>query len=205
MKKKALAISVALSLATLISTPGAHADAAKPGQSMTHIKTVAGLTEKLESVGVILYVQGGATAAVIGDSIATPTSQIVFHIPVTATKAGVEHLGSTIAFFNTVNNKVVQLRNPVIDLKAGVIRAVVPQAGTTAIPVLTIANAAELKAKVTNDRKAKLRKTLYAGATLNLAPQIGTTLNSALGLADGTIAEGATFATADVSLYTAIK
>lgn len=205
MKKKALAISVALSLAAFISAPSAHADAPKPGQSMTHIKTVAGLVEKMEGAGVIFYVQGGATAAVIGDSMASPNSQYVFHIPVTGTKSGVEHLGSTIAFFNTTINKLVQLRNPVIDLKAGVIRAVVPQVGTSAIPVLTIANAAELKAKVTNDRKAKLRKTFYAGATLNLAPQIGTTLNSALGLADGTMAEGSTFATADISLYSAIK
>ena len=205
MKKKALAITAALSLVTLISTPTAQADAPKPGQSMTHIKTVAGLVEKLESVGVILYVQGGATSALIGDSMASPNGQIVFHIPVTGTKSGVEHLGSTIAFFNSANNKVVLLRNPVIDLKDGVIRAVVPQAGTTPTAVLTISNASQLKAKITNDRKAKLRKTAYVGATLTLAPQIGTTLNTLLGLPESTIGEAATFATADVSLYSAIK
>ncbi|MGI9199403.1 MAG: hypothetical protein ACR2I9_06855, partial [Candidatus Nanopelagicaceae bacterium] len=60
-------IATAAFLASASITP-AVADAAKPGQSMTHIKTVSGITSTLEGAGVIMYVQGGATAAIIGDS-----------------------------------------------------------------------------------------------------------------------------------------
>ena len=116
---------------TFISTSlvSASADSAKPGQSMTHMKTGAGLASTLEAAGVVLYVQGGATASVIGDSIGAAAGQYVFHIPITSNKSGVQHLGSNIVFFNTANNAQLQLRNPVIDLGKGVITATVPQAG----------------------------------------------------------------------------
>jgi len=58
---------------------GASADA-KANQSMTHIKTVPGLTSLLEGAGVVMYVQGGATAGVIGDSLDAANSQMVFHV-----------------------------------------------------------------------------------------------------------------------------
>lgn len=200
-RKKVLASAIALTLLTSLGMGSAHADAAKPGQSMTHIKTVPGLTSLLEGAGVIVYVQGGATAAVIGDSLDAANSQMVFHVPVTNTKAGVAHVGSNIVFHNTTNNKQVQLRNPLIDLKAGTISAVIPQAGPDAMVALTITNATALKAKVTNDKKAKLRTTKYVGATLSLAPGIAAALNSLLGLPAGSLPDGAAFATADVSIY----
>ena len=134
------------------SMASASADAAKPGQSMTHMKTGAGLSAALEAAGVVLYVQGGATASVIGDSISSANGQYVFHIPITANKAGVQHVGSNIVFFNTANNSQLQLRNPVIDLTKGAVTATVPQAGNQTLDVLTITNASTLKAKVTNDR-----------------------------------------------------
>jgi len=81
--------AIAMSSLLLIGSSGtAFADAAKPGQSMTHMKTAAGVASTLEAAGVILYVQGGATAAVIGESLGEATSQVVFHIPITANKAG---------------------------------------------------------------------------------------------------------------------
>lgn len=199
--KKILAGSLALTLLTSLGINSATADSAKPGQSMTHIKTVAGLTSLLESAGVIMYVQGGATSAVIGDSLNDAKSQMVFHVPVTNTKSGVAHIGSNIVFHNTTNDKQVQLRNPLIDLKAGTISAVIPQASTTAMVALSITNGAALKAKVTNDKKAKLRTTKYEGATLSLAPGIAAALVSLLGLPAGALPEGAAFATADVTLY----
>lgn len=200
-RTKVLASAIALTLLTSLGMGSAHADAAKPGQSMTHIKTVPGLTSLLESAGVIMYVQGGATAAVIGDSLDAANSQMVFHVPVTNTKSGVAHVGSNIVFHNTANNKQVQLRNPLIDLKAGTISAVIPQAGTDAMVALTITNASALKAQVTNDKKAKLRTTKYTGAALSLAPGIAAALNSLLGLPAGSLPDGAAFATADVSIY----
>ena len=54
---------------------------------MTHIKTVAGLTSTLESAGVVLYSKGGATSAAIGDSLASPKDQVVFHVPITNSKS----------------------------------------------------------------------------------------------------------------------
>jgi hypothetical protein len=93
--------AIAMSSLLLMSSSGtAVADAAKPGQSMTHMKTAPGIASTLEAAGVILYVQGGATAAVIGESLSEATSQVVFHIPITANKAGVQHVGSNIIFFN---------------------------------------------------------------------------------------------------------
>lgn len=203
MRKKLLAASTAIALMT--GSGAAFADASKPGQSMTHIKTVAGIASTLEGAGVILYVQGGATAAVMGESIGSSDGQVVFHIPITGTKTGVEHVGSNIVFFNTTNNKQVQLRNPLIDLKKGEISAVIPQAGGQATPVLKITNASDLKAAITNDRKAQLKTTAYKGAALSLAPGIGAALNTLLGLPEGSIPEGLAFATADVSLYSKLK
>ncbi len=188
-------------IVALISMGQASADSAKPGQSMTHMKTAAGLTSLLESAGVVLYVQGGATAAIMGESISSPDGQIVFHIPVTANKSGVQHIGSNIVFFNTANNKQVQLRNPVINLVTGEVTAVVPQAENKSMAILKITNATTLKAAITNDRKASLRTTSYKGATLVLAPGISTALTSLLELPAGSLPDGASFGSADVSLY----
>jgi len=199
-------IAIAMSSLLLIGSSGAAvADAAKPGQSMTHMKTAAGVVSTLEAAGVILYVQGGATAAVIGENLSAPTSQVVFHIPVTANKAGVQHVGSNIIFFNTANNQFLTLRNPVIDLAKGVVSAIVPQAGNTKIDILTITNASTAKPKITNDRKAKLRTTAYTGTTLVLAPGVAETIASVLGLPAGSLPDGLAFGTADVSLYTKLK
>jgi hypothetical protein len=179
---------------------GASADA-KANQSMTHIKTVAGLTSLLEGAGVVMYVQGGATAGVIGDSLDAANSQMVFHVPVTATKGGVAHVGSNIVFHNTANNKQVVLRNPLIDLAKGTVSAVIPQAGMDPMVALSITNGSDIKPKVTNDRKAKLRTTVYPGAALSLAPGIAAAIVSLLGLPEGALPDGAAFATADVTIY----
>jgi hypothetical protein len=202
MRKSITAISAAIAL--IVTSNVAFADAAKPGQSMTHIKTIAGISSTLENAGVILYVQGGATAGVIGESVSAADGQVVFHVPITGTKGGVQHIGSNIVFFNTTNNKQVQLRNPLIDLKKGVISAVIPQASDKAMDALTITNASTLKATVTNDRKAALKTTAYKGAALSLAPGIAGALVSLLGLPEGSLPEGLAFATADVTLYSAI-
>ena len=203
MRKILIAIGTVISLVT--SSNIALADAAKPGQSMTHMKTFAGISSTLENQGILLYVQGGATAAVIGDSISSPEGQVVFHIPITGTKSGVRHIGSNIVFFNSVNNKQVQLQNPIIDLSKGVITAVIPQGTGQSTTVLQITNAADLKATVTNDRKALLKTTAYKGVALSLAPGIGTSLTTLLGLTAGAIPENLAFATADVSLYSKLK
>lgn len=179
----------------------AQADAPKPGASMTHMKTGAGLASTLEAAGIVMYVQGGATASVIGDSIGVPTGQYVFHIPVTANKSGVQHLGSNIVFFNTANNNQLQLRNPVINLKTGIVTATVPQAENQSLTILTITNAAALKPKVTTDKKAALKKTAYVGATLSLAPGIAAAISSILGLPANSLPEAAAFGSADVTLY----
>jgi hypothetical protein len=198
--------AIAMSSLLLMSSSGtAVADAAKPGQSMTHMKTAPGVASTLEAAGVILYVQGGATAAVIGESLSEATSQVVFHIPITANKAGVQHVGSNIIFFNTANNQHLTLRNPVIDLAKGVVSATIPQAGNAKVDVLTITNASTAKPKITNDRKAKLRTTAYAGTTLVLAPGVAATIASVLGLPAGSLPDGLAFGTADVSLYTKLK
>lgn len=196
------AIATAFISTSMVS---ASADSAQPGQSMTHMKTGAGLSAALEAAGVVLYVQGGATASVIGDSISSTNGQYVFHIPITANKSGVQHVGSNIVFFNTANNAQIQLRNPVIDLTKGVVTATVPQAGNQTLDVLTITNASTLKAKTTNDRKAKLRTTAYAGATLSLAPGIAAAISTILVLPANSLPDAAAFGSADVTLYRAIK
>lgn len=199
-------IAIAVSSFVLVATPNAaFADAAKPGQSMTHMKTAVGVASTLEAAGVVLYVQGGATAAVIGESLSTTTSQIVFHIPVTANKSGVQHTGSNIIFFNTANNQYLTLKNPVIDLAKGVVSATIPQAGDAKVDVLTITNASQAKPKITNDKKAKQRTTAYTGATLVLAPGVAATIASVLGLPAGSLPDGLSFATADVTLYSKTK
>jgi hypothetical protein len=205
MRLKNLVVFALATAFVSTSIASAAADAAKPGQSMTHMKTGAGLSSTLEAAGVVLYVQGGATASVIGDSISAAGGQYVFHIPITANKAGVQHLGSNIVFFNTANNSQLQLRNPVIDLAKGVVTATVPQAGNQTLDILTITNASTLKAKVTNDRKAKLRTTAYTGATLSLAPGIAAAISTILSLPANSLPEAAAFGSADVSLYSKIK
>jgi hypothetical protein len=205
VKRKLFSGIVAVGLVAISGLTPAAADAAKPGQSMTHIKTLPGITKVLEGAGVILYAQGGATSGVIGDSIAADAGQVVLHVPITGTKSGVAHAGSNIIFFNTANDKSLTLRNPIIDLPAGTITAVIPQANNAAVAVLKITNAAELKAVVTNDRKAKLRTTAYKGAALSLAPGVAATVASLLGLPEGALPDGLAFATADVTLYGKIK
>jgi hypothetical protein len=201
MRNRILVLVSLLSLSFAVCIPPASADGPKPGQSMTHMKSAVGLSAALEAAGVILYVQGGATSSVIGDSIASADGQIVFHIPITSNKSGVQHLGSNIVFFNTSNNLQLQLRNPVINLKTGVISAVIPQAANASMTVLTITNAGTLKAKVTTDRKAGLRTTLYANAALAIAPGVGAAISGILGLPEGALPDGTKFGTADVTLY----
>jgi hypothetical protein len=195
---------VGVALVTLAGVAPASADAAKPGQSMTHMKTAAGLSALLEGAGVVIYVQGGATSSVMGDSIASANGQHIFHIPVTSTKSGVQHLGSNIVFFNTANNKQVQLKNPVIDLATGQVSAIVVQAENKSMPILTITNASTLNAEVSNDRKAGSKATAYKAAALSLAPGIGAALTSLLGLPEGSLPEGAGFGSADVTIYSKI-
>ena len=202
MRKSLIAVATVLSLA--LSPSIALADAAKPGQSMTHMKTVAGVSSTLEAQGILLYAQGGATAAVVGDSIGSTNGQVVFHIPITNSKTGVNHIGSNIVFFNSSNNKVVQLRNPVIDLKLGVVTAVIPQRSNEAVTVFQITNAANLKATVSNDRRTKLRTKTYSLA-LSLSAGIGNELSSLLGVPAGSIPENLAFATADVGLYSKLR
>ena len=198
----AIAIVLVLSFSNLST---AAADSAKPGQSMTHMKTAAGVTSTLEAAGVILYVQGGATSAVIGENLSAATSQVVFHIPVTANKAGVQHIGSNIIFFNTANNQYLTLRNPVIDFAKGIVSAIVPQAAGAKVDVLTITNASTAKPKITNDKNTKLRTTAYTGTTLVLAPGVAATIASVLGLPAGSLPDGLAFGTADVTLYSKFK
>jgi hypothetical protein len=117
----------------------------------------------------------------------------------------VEHTGSNIVFFNSANNKKVELKNPLIDLSKGTISAVIPQGTGEVTVALQITNASGLKATVTNDRKALLKTTAYKGVALSLAPGIGDALTSLLGLPAGSIPENLAFATADVSLYSVLK
>jgi hypothetical protein len=201
MRRLASLVSASCLVAAVVlpTAAPALADSGKPGQSMTHITTVEGMAPALEKTGVILYTKGGATSAVVGDSIAAPTSQVVFHVPITSSKGTVKHLGSVLALFNTTSDKQVELRNPVIDLKAGVVRAGVG-AGPVAT-VFTITNAKALKPKVTKDPATGNRVTAYSGARLAFAPGIADVVVSALGLPAGSLADGAQFATADVTLH----
>ena len=203
MRKTLVGIATVISL--VASSNVAFADAAKPGQSMTHMKTLAGISATLEGQGILLYVQGGATSAVAGESVSSVDGQVVFHIPVTGAKNGVKHVGSNIVFFNSANNKQVQLKNPIIDLSKGTISAVIPQGTGEATTVLQITNASTLKPVVTKDRKTSLKTTAYKGAALSLAPGIGAALSSLLELPEGSIPENLAFATADVSLYSKLK
>jgi|LauGreDrversion4_2_1035121.scaffolds.fasta_scaffold102854_2 hypothetical protein len=203
MRKTLVGIATVISLVT--SSNIAFADAAKPGQSMTHIKTLAGISADLEGKGILLYVQGGATSAVAGESISSADGQVVFHIPVTGAKKGVKHVGSNIVFFNTANNKQVQLKNPIIDLEKGTVSAVIPQGSGEVTTVLQITNASTLTPAVTKDRKTSLKTTAYKGVALSLAPGIGAALSTLLELPEGSIPENLAFATADVSLYSALK
>ena len=203
MRKILIGIATVISL--VASSNVAFADAAKPGQSMTHMKTLAGISATLEGQGILLYVQGGATSAVAGESVSSADGQVVFHIPITGAKNGVKHVGSNIVFFNSANNKQVQLKNPIIDLGKGTISAVIPQGTGEATTVLQITNASTLKPAVTKDRKASLKTTAYKGAALSLAPGIGAALSSLLELPEGSIPEGLAFATADVTLYSKLK
>jgi hypothetical protein len=202
--RKAL-VSIAAIIGLVVSSNAAFADGAKPGQSMTHMKTLAGISSTLEAQGILLYVQGGATAAVIGESIGSADGQVVFHIPITGKKSGVQHVGSNIVFFNSANNKQVQLKNPLIDLSKGIISAVIPQVSGEVMTALQITNASTAKPVVTNDRKSLLKTTAYKGVAISLAPGIGEALTTLLGLPVGTIPENLAFATADVSLYSKLK
>lgn len=186
---------IAASIAPASATP------VKASPGMTHLKTAPGLSLTLGNAGIVLYAQGGATSAVMGDSIAAVNGQVVFHIPITNTKDGVQHLGSVLVFFNLNNKKQVLLRNPVINLSTGVITANIAEGASTPVTVLTIANASTLKPTVKDDRKTRLRTTVYAGAQLTIAPGVGAVLTSALGLSDGTIADATVFGSADLSLY----
>jgi hypothetical protein len=163
---------------------------------MTHITTATGIASTLESAGVVLYTRGGATSAVMGDSIAAADGKVVFHVPVTAASGTIKHNGSVLVLFNTTNDQQVELVNPVIDLKAGVVRAGV---GGSKATVFRIPNAKQVKPStaVTDDG---VRITTYAGARLVLAPGVGGTLASGLGLPAGSLPDGALFATADVTL-----
>lgn len=204
LNKSVRAVFVALLSVGLISTP-ALADSAKPGQSMTHIKTEKGISSKLEAAGVVLYVQGGATTSVMGESISSPEGQIVFHVPVTGTKAGVQHIGSNLVLFNTNNNNQLLLRNPLIDLRKGVVTAIIGQGNSQAVSIFTITNAADLKPKIVNDKKSKLRTTSYEGAKLAFAPGVAASVTSLLGMPEGSLAEGVAFASAGVTLHSPIK
>lgn len=203
MRKLPSIVAASFMVGTLaLTTAGpAFADAGKPGQSMTHIKTSPGVAPALESAGVVLYAKGGATSAVMGDSIAAPAGQVVFHVPITNAKSTLKHAGSTLVLFNTTSNSQVELRNPVIDLKAGVVRAAV---GTGPVAtVFTITNAKTLKPKVSQTAGTSGSTTTYTGARLALAPGIAGTIVGALGLPEGSLTEGAQFAIADVTLQSA--
>jgi hypothetical protein len=179
-------------LATALTAGPVLADSGS-GQSMTHIKTAPGLAPVLEAVGVVLYTRGGATSAVMGDSIAVPNGQVVFHVPVTASSPNVRHQGSTLVLFNTNGDRQVELRNPVIDLRAGVVKAAVGDSAK-AITVLQIPNAKRLTPSVEDG------VTTIKGARLEFAPGVGAVVESGLGLPGGTLPDGTLFATADVTL-----
>ena len=200
-----LIVPILASMIVAVGMNGAFADSASPVQSMTHLKTAPGISAALEGAGVVLYAQGGATAGVMGDSIADAKGQVVFHIPITASKDGVQHAGSNIVIFNTSNDRQVLLRNPVIDLKKGLVSATVPEAGEKPITVLSITNVDTLKAKRSTDKAAGVRSRTFAAASLSFAPGVAQTLNSLLGLPNGGIAEGSLFATADVTLKKRVR
>ena len=136
-----LATGLAALLTTALAAGPAWADSGS-GTSMTHIKTAPGLASTLEGAGVVLYTRGGATSAVMGTSIAAPDGQVVFHVPVTGTSPTVKHHGSTLVLFNTNGDRQVELLNPVIDLRTGVVRATVGTGGATARAFIVAAGGA---------------------------------------------------------------
>jgi hypothetical protein len=205
MIKKSLSLSLVVSSLVFVLSPSAVADTAKLGQSITHMKTAPGLTTFLEGAGVILYSQGGATSAIIGDSIVAANGQIVFHIPITGSKAGRQHIGSTLVFFNTANNKEIQLRNPVIKLATGVVTALLTPDSNVATTILTIPNASTVKPKIKNDRPTRSKTSAYTGVQLVIAPGVAAVISSLLGLPDGAIADGTPFGSADLTIYSAIS
>lgn len=199
--KNVAAGSLAVAALTMAMASPASADAGKPGQSMTHMKTIAGLASTLEAAGVVLYTKGGATSAAIGDSLASPQGQVMFHVPITNSKNTVKHVGSTLVLFNTTNDRLVELRNPVIDLRSGAVRAGV---GTGPVStVFTITNVKSLKPVVKTDSATGIRTTTYTGAQLSFAPGIAGAVVDGLGLPAGSLADGTAFATADVTLQSA--
>lgn len=204
MRARLKTIVALASLFALVGSSGAFADV-QPSQSITHMKTTPGLVAALEAAGVIFYVQGGATSGVIGEMMSSENSQVVFHIPITGTKGGMQHVGSNIVLFNTATNSQVQLRNPIIDLQKGIVTATIPQASNQSITILNIANAASINAKQSFDKRTKIRSTTYAGAVLNLAPGVAATLVGLLGLPANSIADLAGFASADVTLKRVAK
>lgn len=183
---------------TLALAGPAHADASKPG---THIKTIAGLASSLESAGVVLYGKGGATSAVMGDSIASSNGQLVYHVPITNSKNLVKHAGSTLVMFNTTTGKQVELRNPLINLSAGTVRAAVGAGPVTT--VFTITNAKTLKPVVKKDASTGTSTTMYEGAELSWAPGIAAAVVNGLGLPAGSLVDGSQFATATVTIPSA--
>lgn len=183
---------LAAGLALTLGTGPAQADSGS-GQSMTHIKTAPGLASTLEGAGVVLYTRGGATSAVMGDSIAAPNGQVVFHVPVTGSSPTVKHQGSTLVFFNTNGDRQVELRNPVIDLRTGAVKAAVGDSAR-AVTVMRIPNAQKLKPVVVDG------VTNIKGARLVLAPGVGAVVEAGLGLPAGSLPDGTTFGTADVTL-----
>lgn len=203
MRLRILTTVLASAALVTLSIAPVQADSGKPGQSMTHIKTAPGLASTLEGAGVVIYTQGGATSAVMGDSLSAANGQVVLHVPITGTKRGVQHAGSTLVLFNTSNNKQVQLRNPVVNVAKGEVTAVIPQGTGEAVTVFTISNAGSLKAKVKNDRATGVKTTTYTGARLVIAPGIGSALDSLLGLPTGSLPDGTVFATADITLNAA--
>lgn len=203
MRLRTLTTALASTALLALTIAPAQADSGKPGQSMTHIKTAPGLASTLEGAGVVIYTQGGATSAVMGDSLSAANGQVVLHVPITGTKRGVQHAGSTLVLFNTSNNKQVQLRNPVVNVAKGEVTAVIPQGTGEAVTVFTISNAGSLKAKVKNDRATGVKTTTYTGAKLVIAPGIGSALDSLLGLPTGSLPDGTVFATADITLNAA--
>ena len=129
----------------------------------------------------------------MGDSIATPNGQVVFHVPVTGSSPTVKHQGSTLVLFNTAGDRQVELRNPIIDLRSGVVRAAVGDSGK-ATTVFRIPNAGKVK------QSTKDGVTTISGARLVLAPGVGAVVESGLGLPAGSLPDGTLFATADVTL-----
>jgi len=203
MRARTLSIMAATALTAFAAggTAPAFADNVRPGQSMTHMKTAEGVLATLENAGVVLYAQGGATTGIMGDSIASPNGQAVVHIPVTESKTSFRHTGSNLVLFNTTNDRQAQLRNPTINLKRGVVTAVITGGSTKPVTVMTIPNAERVKAKVTVDSSTGIKTTTYVGIKLVLAPGMSTSLATLLGLPAGSLPDRMSFGTAEVTLY----